>query len=239
MGLASAPPPLDAAALDAAVDRTRAALAADPLLADDPGVGFSRAELERRMVGVASVEALWRRLASGPDQYRYAGLRVLQEVFSAGGASTTVAGPLQVEPCFTCIVGDLHVGGDLIVPDDASLVVLGRLCIEGHLVAGFWSSTVAALRIEMVSGISGGEVLASEAIVAAERLYLCNNEHSCRSPRVEARVLVDFERSNAFSRVVAAQHVTRWDFGAAAAALGLPPDHEGDLMSAFRRQLRP
>lgn len=235
----SPPPPVDAAALGAAFERARDALSADALLADDPRVGFSAAELERRLVGAASVEALWSRLASGPDQYRYAGLRVLQEAFSGRGASTTIAGPLRLEPSFTWVVGDLRVGGDLIVPDDASLVVLGRLCVEGQLVAGFWSSAVAAQRIELVSGISGGEVLATEAIVAADRLYLCNNEHSCRSPLVEARVLVDFERSNAFGRVVATQHVTRWDFAAAAAALGLPPDHEGDLMSAFRRQLQP
>jgi hypothetical protein len=129
------------------------------------------------------------------------------------------------------------IDGNLSVGTQALVFVLGSLTIRGNLDAGFDYSLIAAHDVSFHSGVSGGEILALDSIVAADKLYLCGNNYSCRARCVRAGTLVDFERGNVFLEVDTGTRVTEWDFAAATRALGLSAKHEGDLRSAWRETL--
>ena len=84
-------------------------------------------------------------------------------------------------------------------------MVLGSLTIDGSLLGDRWDYTlVAAHDIECENGISGGEVIALDRVAVRHSLFLSGNDYSCRAPKMCATILVDFERSNAFSSTICA-----------------------------------
>jgi len=202
----------------------------DPLFAGDAAeFGVSADELDRRMAqppGHLDGEALWDWL-DGADQYRWAGLRVLAEAL-AGTVPVRLPGNVTVPGQQAWIAtGDVLVDGNLVLGEQAMVLVLGRLTVAGALVGSLSDySMVAAAEVACRNGVTAGEVLALSAIRCPGAFYLSHNDYSCRAPLYSGGVLVDFERFNAFSRVEVDERLTDWDFAAAAHALGVPADDE-------------
>src|SRR5689334_1942938 len=117
---------LDAALLAAAYRTVRDELAVDPLfIVDADQFDVSLAELDRRMATPATTpDRLWNWL-QGADQYRYAGLKVLVAAFGAGEPVVDVAHGAEVPGGNRIIAGDVHVHGDLVIGEQAMVVVLG------------------------------------------------------------------------------------------------------------------
>ncbi|MFE2937181.1 hypothetical protein [Streptomyces sp. NPDC059278] len=235
---------LDAWRIRAAYERVRPALITDPLFAENAAdFDVSVEELDLRMSrppGCLDSGTLWDWLG-GADQYRWAGLWVLAEAF-AGPTSLRLAGRVTVpEGGIRIATGDVVVEGDLVLEEQAAVLVLGRLTLTGALVGSVWDySLVCASEVRCRDGVTSGEILALNAVRCTGALYLSGSDHSCRAPLFDGGVLVDFERSNAFGRVDAYERITEWDFHAAARALGLSADDElpeayaGRLLGAGR-----
>lgn len=239
-GFEQAPLRLDPSAISSAYEAERAALAVDPLfITNAAAFGVSLEALDRQMQrppGELSGEALvfW---LSGPDQYRYAGLRVLRRALG-GGAASELSGTVVVpDGALWLARGDVRLDGALHLGNQAMVVVLGALHVSGAIVTAEYDySLLAAHSLACRAGFSSGEVLATERIEATEWFYFAGNDYSARAPRFEGPLLVDFERSNVFTEVQVGRRLTAWDFDAAALALGVEPG--GGLARSVRAKLR-
>ncbi|MFI2433034.1 hypothetical protein [Streptomyces sp. NPDC018693] len=230
--------PLDARRIGSAYERVRPALTRDRLFVENAAdFDVDVEELDLRMAwppGRLDAGTLWDWL-DGADQYRWAGLRVLAEAFAVPG-SLRLAGRITVpEGSLRVATGDVVVEGDLVLEDQAMVLVLGTLTVTGALVGSVWDySLVAAAEVRCRDGVTSGEILALDAIRCTGALYLSGNDYSCRAPLFDGGVLVDFERSNAFGRVDVDERITEGDVTAAARALGLSADDELDQAYADR-----
>lgn len=225
-------------AVKAAYPRVRAALARDPLfMKDRERFEVSLGELDARLKRAPSKTADLLEWLDGPDQYRYAGLKVLHAAFGGAPAQVIAADHTFASGRTTVIAGDLQIRGNVSVEDGAALFVLGNLTIDGCLIGGTDFSVVAAASMRFSSGCTGGELIALSTIRGGERVYLHGNDHSCRARALHAGTLIDFERGNVFTRVTVRHRVSRSSFPAAARALGLPGGTD-DLVGAFEDALR-
>ncbi|MFF9573391.1 hypothetical protein [Streptomyces sp. NPDC014685] len=230
--------PLDARRVGSAYERVRPALTTDPLFVENAAdFDGDVEELDRRMAcppGHLDAGTLWDWL-DGADQYRWAGLRVLADAFAAHGSLRLTGRVTVPEGSLRVATGDVVVEGDLVLEDQAMVLVLGTLTVTGALVGSVWDySLVAAAEVRCRDGVTSGEILALDAVRCTSALYLSRNDYSCRAPLFDGGVLVDVERSNAFGRVDADKRITEWDFTAAARALGLSADDELDQAYAGR-----
>jgi hypothetical protein len=235
------PVALDAAAIAKAYDAVRPELAKDPLFmtdADDFGVSLDvlDARMKQPPKQVAGSSDEFYAWLDGADQVRYAGLHVLLRAMG-GGEPLDLRGHVVVGEGTTRIArGDVHIAGNLELEPQAIVVVLGKLTIDGVLLGDVFDySLVAAREIECRGGVTGGELIATDRIVARGPFYFAGNDYSSRAPRYEGDLLVDFERGNAFTEVAVKQRVSDWDFAKAAKALGVSADDE--LARAFRAKL--
>ncbi|WP_282699783.1 hypothetical protein [Streptomyces sp. CC219B] len=230
--------PLDARRIKSAYERVRPALRRDRLFVENAAAfDVDVEELDLRMArppGRLDAGTLWDWLG-GADQYRWAGLRVLAEGFAVPGA-LRLAGRITVpEGSLRVATGDVVVEGDLVLEDQAMVLVLATLTVTGALVGSLWDySMVAAAEVSCRDGVTSGEILALDAVRCTGALHLSGNDYACRAPLFDGGVLVDFERSNAFGRVDAAERITEWNLTAAARALGLSADDELDQAYADR-----
>lgn len=211
----------------------RARLAKDALfIKDAKAFDVSLAQLDERMQRVPKTSAEFYDWLDGADQYRFAGLSVLFEAYGRSAAAQTFTTSLDVTAEHTLLfAGDVTIQGHLTLAPGTLVIVLGTLCIEGSLIAPHDYTLVAAHTIEFASGTTSGELIALDRIDGGDRVYLAGNNYSCRAPTFKANVLVDFERGNAFGKVVSKQRITEWSFAQAAAALGVSADD--DLQAAF------
>ncbi|MFF8713009.1 hypothetical protein ACF07T_16475 [Streptomyces sp. NPDC015184] len=219
--------------------RVRASLIGDELFVRDADMyDVTVDELDRRMgqpPDRLDSETSWDWLG-GPDQYRWAALRVLAEAYPQADGQELTGRTVVPENTVHVIAADVHVEGDLVLEEQAMLFVLGRLRVTGALVGRAGYSVVAGREIECADGATAGEALALDSIRCPGTFYFGHNDCSARAASYEGGVLVDFERDNAFGRVEVRQRVTDWDFPAAARALGLPDD-EDDLLEAYTEKL--
>lgn len=224
--------PLDAQRIRASYERVRPALAKDRLFVENAAeFDVDVAELDLRMAcppAHLDTRTLWDWL-DGADQYRWAGLRVLADAYAAPGSLRLTGRVTVPEGSLRVATGDVVVEGDLVLEEQAMVLVLGKLTVTGALVGSVWDySMAAATEVSCRDGVTSGEILALDAIRCTGALYLSGNDYSCRAPLFDGGVLVDFERSNAFGRVDADERITEWDLTAAARALGLSADDELD-----------
>ncbi|MDK0524340.1 hypothetical protein [Streptomyces sp. ML-6] len=219
--------------------RVRGALVRDALFARDADMyGVTVDELDRRMrqpPDRLDSETSWDWL-DGPDQYRWAALRVLAEAYPPADEQELAGRTVVPENTIHVIAADVHVDGDLVLEEQAMLFVLGRLRVTGALVGRAGYSVVAGREIECADGATAGEVLALDGIRCPGTFYFGHNDCSARAASYDGGVLVDFERDNAFGRVDVQERFTDWDFPAAARALGLPED-EDDMLEAYTKKL--
>lgn len=210
-------------------------------LAVDPAARLSDADLDVVDDMMARFpdhgEALWGWFGDG-DRQRYAALKTfIAATAGTSSADRTFPAAHVADGDVVILMGGVQIAGNLVLGSQAMLWVLGPLTIDGHLIADPWDySLLGAAHISMQSGFSPGELMATDAIVASGALYLAGNDYGCRTPRLAADVLVDFERSHQIPCVEAAARCTSWDFDAAARSLGLDPD-AGDLRRGFHRKL--
>lgn len=229
---------IDKAGLTTAYPRVRARLAKDPLFSKNARAhGVSLAKLDGYMKappGSASGLMAW---LDGPDQFRYAGLAVLQAAFGNSVPPAQLETGLTVPKDASWLVpGDLVISGQLELETGAGLFVLGALVVNGCLLAPDGFSVIAARDLSFQSGITGGELIALRSIKGGARVYLSGNDYSCRAPTFAADVLVDFERHNAYEKVRCKVRVSDWDFAASADALGV--SRQGELAKNFTDALR-
>jgi Ankyrin repeats (3 copies) len=215
----------------------RRRLAKDPLfMRNARAFEVSLEELDARMQRVPKSSAEFSAWLDGADQYRYAGLAVLFEAFGRSAAERAFPKSLSIGENRTLFfAGDVTIHGELTLASGAMIIVLGTLCVDGSLFADRGYTLVAAQRLKFESGLTSGEVIALDRIEGGAKVYLSDTDHSCRAPTFEAGVLVDFERGNAFGKVVATKRVKKWSFPAAARALEL--SEEEDLQAAFKALL--
>ncbi|MFF9316404.1 hypothetical protein ACF1BP_11455 [Streptomyces sp. NPDC014735] len=230
---------LDAGRIAEAYARVRPDLVRDPLLiADAAAYDVGVDALDKRMSAPPqdlTADTFWGWL-NGADQYRWAGLRVLAEAYATSGTEHRTGRVVVPEGTMRIARGDVRVDGDLVLEDQAMVLVLGTLTVTGALVALPDYTMVAAAEAVCRDGVSAGEVLALGAVRCPGTLYLAHGDHSCRAPLCAGGTLVDFERDNAFGAVDVAERITDWDFAAAARALGLPEDVD-DLRDAYAARL--
>ena len=231
---------LDAKAIATAYAGVRPALAKDPLfMADAAEFGVSLAELDARMARPPKTPAksdelyLW---LDGADQYRYAGLHVLLRALGDGKPRVFTGDVVVTEGMTRIVRGDVTIHGNLDLETQAMVIVLGKLVVDGAILGDcFDYSMIAAREIACRGGVTAGELIATDRVVARGALYLAGNSYSCRAPLFEGDLLVDFERSNAFTKAKVKRRLTAWDFAKAAKALGV--SDEDDLASSFRAKL--
>ncbi len=160
--------PLDARRIGSAYERVRPALTTDPLFVENAAdFDVDVEELDRRMAcppGHLDADTLWDWL-EGADQYRWAGLRVLADAFAAPG-SLRLSGRVTVpEGSLRVATGDVVVEGDLVLEDQAMVLVLGTLTVTGALVGSVRDySLVAAAEVRCRDGVTFGEILALDAV---------------------------------------------------------------------------
>lgn len=226
---------LDADRLRAAYARARPKLAEDPLLGSTKQAEAELRRWDRRVAAPPKTVTDLGAWLDGSDVVRYVGLAVLHAAFGRSAKPAKMKGDLHVGDETRVVFGDLHIEGNLTLDDGAMLLVLGSLTIDGFLAHVGDFSVIAAHDMTFASGVTTGELIALGRIDAGEKLYLAHNDHSCRARELRAGVLVDFERGNAFGKVVAKTRVTKWSFPAAARALGVAGD--GELADEVRAAL--
>ncbi|MEU9763070.1 hypothetical protein AB0D98_25750 [Streptomyces sp. NPDC047987] len=230
---------LDAGRIAEAYERVGPDLVRDPLFITEAAAYDVRVDdLDKRMSAPPqelTADSFWGWL-HGADQYRWAGLRVLAEAYAASVPEQRTGRVVVPEGTMAIARGDMRVDGDLVLEDQAMVLVLGTLTVTGALVALPDYTMVAAAEVACRDGVSAGEVLALRAVRCPGTFYFGHGDHSCRAPLCAGGTLVDFERDNAFGAVDVAERITDWDFAAAARALGLPEDAD-DLMDAYAARL--
>ncbi len=223
----------DADRIAARYPSVRNRLRKDPLFtknAEDFDVSIE--QLDARMLKIPKTCAGFYDWLDGADQYRYAGLALLFATYGRSAAPVEFAQSLAIPAERTVLfAGDVTIHGSLSLGAGALIIVLGTLHIDGVLLAPDDYSLVAAHNIVFASGISSGELIALTSIVGGQKVYLTGNDHSCRAKSFKANILVDFERCNAFTRVVAKTRISTWSVANAACALEVAADQ--DLPSAF------
>ncbi|WP_236242498.1 hypothetical protein [Streptomyces sp. CC228A] len=231
--------PLAAQQVKDAYARVRAALIGDALFIRDAAeYGVTVDELDRRMrqpPGQLDTGASWDWL-DGPDQYRWAALRVLVEAYPSADRHELAGRIVVPGNAVHVVAADVHVDGDLVLEEQGVLFVLGKLSVTGALVGRPGYSVAAGREIECADGATAGEVLALEGIRCPGTFYFGHNDYSARAASYVGGLLVDFERDNAFGRVDVRERAIDWDFPAAARMLGLPDD-EDDLLGAYSEKL--
>jgi len=162
------------------------------------------------------------------DTYMYAALKVLREfpfeleppitgkVKSFGEnravmarGDMTVDGDLALDAGATLVVlGDLTVKGTLTLAAQTVVLARGNVTIDGNLRAGAWYSRVAAGgTISFASGIMEGELIAADAIVAADTLLLRGNDVSCRAGRLVGKNVIVRDKYSRFGATEVANYV--------------------------------
>ncbi|MEV7114345.1 hypothetical protein [Streptomyces anulatus] len=219
--------------------QVRASLIADSLFIQDAArYGVTVDELDRRMrqpPDRLDSKASWDWL-DGPDQYRWAALRVLVEAYPPADRHELSGRIVVPGDAIHVVAADVRIDGDLVLEEQAVLFVLGKLQVTGALVGRPGYSVAAGREIECANGATAGDVLVLDGIRCLGAFYFGDNDYSARAASYDGGVLVDFERENAFGRVDVRKRVTDWDFPAAARALGLPDD-EDDLLDAYTAKL--
>jgi hypothetical protein len=137
--------------------------------------------------------------------------------------------------------------GDLVLGDQAIAIVAGDLDVVGNVVGGEGDYSMLGVAGAMTAHniMTQGELLVGQRVAVRDVVYLYRNNYSAVAPAIRARVLVENERFNTFSKVNADEQMAellteeRPDrLQHAASLLGLSPVATvEELEDGLRRQL--
>jgi hypothetical protein len=145
-------------------------------------------------------------LQGDADAYRYAGVLLCGELvrrFAAHQVYTHDSGLTVDDEEVLFFGGDLKVGGDLVLGDQSIVVVAGDADIDGSFVGGATDYSLLGVAGAVTAGnvMTQGELLAGQRVTVQDVAYFYRNGYSAVAPALRARVLVENERFNTFSKV--------------------------------------
>jgi hypothetical protein len=187
----------------------RVRLARDPLF-------ISAAELEtldRRVAQLPdTIEQLFGdTLQGGSVAYRYAGVLLATELVRRFGPNQrfTYDGALAAEEGEILFYGgDLRVAGDLVLGEQAMLVVVGDLDVEGSFIGSAAGYSLLGVGGAMAAHgvMTAGELIVAQRLAVRDVVYLYG-QGTALAPAVRARVLVENDRRDTLGRVSAEEHI--------------------------------
>jgi len=187
----------------------RVRLAKDPLFA----AGGELETLDRRVAQLPdTIQQLFgETLQGGSVVYRYGGLLLATELVRRFGPNQrfTYDGALAAEQGEILFYGgDLRVAGDLLLGEQAMVVVAGDLDIEGSFVGSAAGYSLLGVGGAMTAHgvMTAGELIVAQRLAVRDVVYL-HGEGAALAPAVRARVLVENARRDALGKVNAEEHI--------------------------------
>jgi hypothetical protein len=191
-------------------------------------------------------------LQGGTPAYRYAGLILASEMIRHYEALREIehSGALCVDDEEVFVYsGHLHVRGDLVLGNQAVVIVAGDLELDGNFIGGPEDYSMLGVAGTMTAAniMTMGELIVTGRVVVRDLAYFYRNVYASMAPALRARLVIQNESFDHFGKIIAVEEHLFERLGEelperlqhVRARLGLqdPASDLDELETALRRQL--
>ena len=146
------------------------------------------------------------------EEYRYAGIvlaAAMVREFDRMKAFVHPGNLVVRSEDFRFYPGHVRVQGDIVLRDQAIMVLAGNLAVDGNIVGAEWDYSMlgAGGKISCNNVMTQGEILAGGEINVADVAYFYRNDYSSMARRLKASIVVQNDSFDNFGEVIAEERV--------------------------------